>query len=66
MCAGYFYEGILMDVNHDCVRISDAGIVYGTGAWNEAGYADLQKLHHSEWFVQKGLIEAFGKSKNAH
>lgn len=64
MCAGYFYEGELIGVNDSFVKITDAAIVYSTGTWSDKSYADIQKLHQKEWYVQRGLIESFGKSKN--
>lgn len=64
ICAGYFYEGELIGVNKTCVKLKDAGIVYSTGAWTDKSYSDIQKLHASEWYVRKGLIESFGVSKN--
>lgn len=63
MCAGYFYEGILVGVNDTFVKLDDAAIVYATGVWSDKAYADIQKLHQKEWYVQRGLIESFGKSK---
>lgn len=63
MCAGYFYEGILIGVNETFVKIDDAAIVYSTGDWSLKSYADIQKLHQKEWYVMKNLIESFGKSK---
>ena len=65
MCAGYFYDGKLIGVNDTFVKIDDAAIVYSTGAWSEKSYSDIQKLHQKVWYVQRGLIESFGKSKNA-
>ena len=64
MCAGYFYEGKLVGVNDSFVKLDDPGIVYSTGAWSDKGYGDIQKLHTSTWYVQRGLIESFGKSKD--
>lgn len=64
MCAGYFYEGKLIGVNDTFVKLDDAAIVYSTGAWSDKNYSDIQKFHTKEWYVQRGLIEAFGKSKN--
>lgn len=64
LCAAYFYEGILIAVNKDYIKLSDAGIVYDTGRWSEKKYSDLQKLHQEEWYLQTGLIESFGISKN--
>jgi hypothetical protein len=63
MCAGYFYEGKLIEVNDSFVKLSDSAIVYSTGPWSDKSYSDIQKLHQSEWYVQRGLIESFGKSK---
>jgi len=64
MCAGYFYEGKLIGVNDTFVKLDDAAIVYSTGSFSSKAYDDIQKLHQKEWYVQKGLIESFGKSKN--
>ena len=63
MCAGYFYEGKLIGVSESFVKLDGAAIVYSTGAWSDKNYADIQKLHQKEWYVQIGLIESFGKSK---
>jgi hypothetical protein len=65
LCAGYFYEGKIIGVNDSFVKLDDASIVYSTGDWKEKAYSDIQKLHQKEWYVQRGLIESFGKSKNA-
>lgn len=64
MCAGYFYEGKLIGVNDSYVKLTDAAIVYSTGAWSDEDYSDIQKLHQKDWYVMKGLIESFGRSKN--
>lgn len=64
MCAGYFYEGKLVGVNESFVKLDDAKIVYSTGAWSDKAYSDIQRLHQKEWYVQLGLIESFGKSKD--
>lgn len=63
LCAGYFYEGLLIGVSQDAVKLDDAAIVYSTGAWSDKSYSDIQKLHQKEWYVCRGLIESFGKSK---
>lgn len=63
MCAGYFYEGVLIGVNDSFVKLDDAAIVYSTGAWSDKNYSDIQKLHKKEWYVMTGLIESFGESK---
>ena len=65
LCAGYFYEGLLVGVSETFVKLEDPSIVYSVGAWADKLYSDIQKLHQKEWYVQRGLIESFGKSKNA-
>lgn len=64
VCAGYFYEGKLVGVNDTFVKLDDAAIVYSTGSWSDKNYSDIQKLNSHEWYVQRGLIESFGRSKN--
>ncbi len=64
MCAGYFYEGELDGVNDSFVKLTDAHIVYSTGTFSDKEYSDVQKLHQDEWYVQLGLIESFGVSKD--
>ena len=62
--AGYFYEGKLVGVNSACVKLEDSSIVYGTGDWESKTYSDIQKLNTDVWYVNTGLIESFGLSKN--
>lgn len=64
MTAGYFYEGVLVGVNDTFVKLQDPHIVYEAGAWDEPTYTDPQKLHQDTWYVQLGLVESFGLSKN--
>lgn len=59
MCANYFYTGKLEGVNATCVLLSDAHMIYETGAWNEPKWKDAQKLPGSI-YVQTHMIEAFG------
>ena len=61
-CANYIYTGVLSGVNDTCVLLTDAGVVYETGAFSDKSWKDLQKLP-SEWYVQVGAIESFGKLK---
>lgn len=63
MCANYFYTGKLVGVNETCVLISDPAIVYETGEWSAKSFKDAQKLHVSEWYVVRSMIESFGKAK---
>ena len=64
MTAGYFYEGNLVGVNDSFIKLSDTHIVYETGPWSDKTYKDSQKLHKDVWYVQMGLIESYGLSKN--
>ena len=61
-CANYIYTGVLSGVNDTCVLLTDAGVVYETGAFADKSWKDLQKLP-SEWYVQINAIESFGKLK---
>ena len=58
-CLNYIYTGKLEGGNDSCVLLSDAAVVYETGAFNEKGWKDAQKLP-GEWYVQIGAIESFG------
>ena len=61
-CMNYIYTGVLSGVNETCVLLTEAAVVYETGAFNDAGWKDAQKLPN-EWYVQIGSIESFGKLK---
>lgn len=61
-CCRYIYTGKLIGVNTDCVLLTDAGIVYETGALDSKDWSDMQKLPH-DWYVQKNTIESFGVLK---
>jgi len=63
MCGNYFYTGILIGVNADCVLLRDPEVVYETGAWSDKNYKDSQKMHVPEWYVRIDAIESFGVSK---
>ena len=61
-CMNYIYTGVLTGVNETCVLLTDAAIVYETGAFTERDWKDAQKLPH-DWYVQINSIESFGKLK---
>ena len=61
-CMNYIYTGVLTGVNETCVLLTDAAIVYETGAFTERDWKDAQKLPH-DWYVQTASIESFGKLK---
>ena len=61
-CMNYIYTGTLTGVNETCVLLTDASIVYETGAFDAEGWKDAQKLPH-DWYVQTSSIESFGVLK---
>jgi hypothetical protein len=63
LCANYFYTGKLVGVNAECVELEDPAIVYETGDWKAAGYADVQALGCKTLRVRTAAIEAYGKLK---
>ena len=61
-CMNYIYTGKLVGVNDTCVKLSDAAIVYETGAFDNSEWKDAQKLPHN-WYVQTSAVESFGLLK---
>lgn len=61
-CMNYIYTGTLTGVNETCVLLTDASIVYETGAFHSSEWRDAQKLPH-DWYVQTSSIESFGVLK---
>lgn len=59
-CLNYIYTGKLMDVQSKFVLLSDAAIVYETGAFDTTAWQDAQKLPQDLWYVATGTIESFG------
>ncbi len=58
-CANYIYTGKLIGVNDDFVLLSDCGIVYETGPFNDTKWKDYQKLPNDH-YIMKQSIESFG------
>ena len=58
MCANFYYEGVLEGVNETCCLLSDAGIVYSTGSWEEKAWGDRQQLP-GDHYVALQAIESF-------
>lgn len=61
-CGVYIYTGKLVGVNDSCVKLSDAGIVYETGAFTDKKWKDVQSLPN-DWYVTTQSIESFGELK---
>jgi hypothetical protein len=55
-CINYIYTGKLSGVNDTCILLTDAAIVYETGALDTKEWADAQKL-------PAGWIKSFGVLK---
>ena len=59
MCVNYYYEGILEGVNDTDVLLSDAGIVYLTGPWDEKAWSDRQAIPVPQIGVKMQAIESY-------
>ena len=62
-CMNYIYNGELEGVNDTCVKLKNAYLVYETGAFQDRGFKDAQKLG-DVWYVQTAAIESFGVFTN--
>lgn len=60
-CAVYIYCGKLVGVNGENIVLSNAVLVFETGAFTSTQWKDAQKLPMKETFIQKGMIESFGE-----
>lgn len=58
-CMNYIYTGKLVGVNESCVKLSDAGVVYGTGSLTDKSWKDMQSLPQ-DCYVATSAIESFG------
>lgn len=58
-CMNYIYHGVLEGVNTTDVLITNAHMVYETGAFGDKGFKDAQKLA-DEWRVRTSAIESYG------
>ncbi len=61
-CGVYIYTGKLVGVNHSCVKLEDAGVVFETGSFSDKSWKDCQKLPN-DWYVKTAAIESFGVLK---
>lgn len=66
MCMNYNYSGTLEGINDTFVKLSaaDAVIVYETGDWSRAAWADAQKVGGAI-YVERSKIEAFFAGKGS-
>lgn len=61
-CMNYIYTGELIGVNSTCVLLTDAAIVYETGAHADKDWSVAQALPH-DWYIQLSAVESFGVFK---
>ena len=61
-CCRYIYTGDLIGVNDTCVKLSNCGIVYETGPFDNSVWEDYQKLPH-DFYVSMSSIESYGELK---
>lgn len=61
-CSTYIYTGKLVGVNENCIKLTDASIVYETGELTSTHWKDAQKLPH-DWYIQLSSVESFGVLK---
>lgn len=61
-CLGYIYAGKLVGVNTVFVKLSNAHIVYQTGAFTTKSFEDAQKLPN-DLYIQLSAVESFGITK---
>lgn len=58
-CCRYIYTGVLSAVGATSVHLTEAAIVYETGAFDAKEWTDAQKLPN-DWYVQLAAVESFG------
>ena len=58
ICSAYFYHGRLTALSETDAELSDAGIVYETGSWDEDGFTDKQDLPNTV-YVKLQSVESY-------
>jgi len=60
----FIYTGVLKGINTTCILLSDAKIVYDTGAHQKGktSWETCENTWSSDWYIQLASIESFGKS----
>ena len=61
-CMNYIYTGKLVGVNTDDVLLSDAAIVYETGAFDDTAWKDAQFLPN-DVYIRTASIESYMRLK---
>lgn len=59
-CLNYIYAGRLVGVNSQDILLSDAKVVYETGALTDSSWKDAQPLP-GPWYIRVSSIESYGK-----
>lgn len=60
-CVRYNYVGKLTGVNSTCVKLTNAQMVFDTGAFVPGKYDTAEVPYNSEFYVQTAAIEMFVK-----
>ena len=58
-CCRYIYTGKLIAIDEKSALLTDCGIVYETGAFDNDKWSDYQKLPYN-WHVSLQSVESFG------
>jgi hypothetical protein len=58
-CCRYIYTGKLVGVSEKSLLLSEAGIVYETGSFDNNEWSDMQKLPN-DWNVEISSVESWG------
>lgn len=61
-CLNYIYAGDLVGMDHQCVTLKNASIVYETGSHTDTQWKDCQPFPQ-DWHVSISAIESFGVFK---
>ena len=62
-CSNYIYAGTVAEVTASHIKLTDACIVYETGAYTDRGYKDAQALPGAAWYIATQAIESIGSGK---
>jgi hypothetical protein len=62
-CLNYIYAGKLVGINDKTIKLEDAHIVYETGAFDESGWRNAQRLPGDSHYISIAAMESFGHVK---
>ena len=62
-CPLWQYEGILVGVSHEVLKLDDPYIIYDDAKPSEPGYSDRTKMGTEYHYIRLDAVESFGPSK---